>query len=558
MLVLPTTRKRGGQINPAARKSFASILLATLEHKEAEHNLAKRQFHWPSQRYANDPVGFVEQILGGEVWSKLRTLLEAINVHDYVAVRAGQKLSKSYGAMAIALWWYCTRVNGVVRMTSSTGKQIEGILYSELLRLLRESGICIECKKKGLLVAPCDHSAVIDRQEPGKRSLTGIRSADMSRLIQGFTAATPEDLQGFSGANQLWILDESAGIEDEIYEAARGNLAGGGKMLCISNPTKTRGFFYEIFNPKIRSFFETIHISALESPNYIASEKLIPGLATRDHVERIATEFGESSAIYKVRVLGEFAAVEEGSIFGLDQITLAEQRNLEEPDLADPASSCVLSIGLDPAGPSGRGDDSALIAIRGKRMLRHKLVLGWTDEQLLELVLGWLKDLAKPGEIPYVSVDREGAIGARVYATFKTYAETHKLPRVFWCRGIRASDNAQREPKKYRLIRDELAAAAYEYIRDGGGIVENAKLEKDMLSVQWVLHEDGSGLTRLISKEALHKILARSPDSFDALCLAAWNSRRVAGEREARPVAAAAPPSFRQPQSRGADLFRRR
>lgn len=516
-------------------RTFSRDFITALNRREH----ARNHIVWPNVKYAADPVGFTRDILGQPTWSKQTEMLEALRDNDFVAVRAGQKVSKSFAAMCAAWWWYCSVPNGKVRMTSATLRQVEGVLYTQLLELKQGAGLCYDCRMEDpLQPRPCKHSALIDGKVH-KSSRGGIKSEIDFRSIVGFTSSKTEGLAGYSGKNQLWILDESSGIDDAVYEACLGNLMAGGKLLSISNPTKTYGWFYDLFHSKSRRFY-TIHISGFDSPNVIAGEEVIPGLATRKSLEMLAEDYGEQSAIYKVRALGEFADLDEGRIFDEERIALAQRRN------TDAATHCVLSIGIDPSGPNGKGDDSAWVAIRGHKMLRCEGVLGLTDEDHLQRLLTWVAELKLPGEVPYVSIDREGPEGAKVWATINAWANLKENRGKLFLRGIRASDGAIRKPDSFQYMRDELCWAVHEWIEEGGGLLFDELLEADLKILEWI---DGvKGKTLLISKKDIRKRIGRSPDRYDALALAVWHGRHPAEE----PVRPAGAPSASANARRGA------
>lgn len=528
-------------------RTFSSDLMAEFLAQKEELD-SQQGIHWPSNIYAQNPVGFFHDILGLTTWNKQTRLLESVRDHAFTACRASQKVSKTLSAMGLALWWYCSTVGGKVRMTSATQKQVENVLYTQLLELKSGAGLCFACRTLDPATKrPCPHSAMInDCRKPGRLSRTGIQAAafDDYRIIQGFTSSTTEGLAGFSGKTQFWILDEASGIDDEIYEVVRGNLMAGGKFLAISNPTKTYGFFYELFQKKSKHF-QLIHISSYDSPNVIAEREVIPGLASLESIQQLADDYGENSAIFKVRAKGEFADVSEGRIFDPITITRAIERNRAA------STTGILSIGIDPSGPSGKGDESAWVALRGKKMLRCEGHLGLDDSQHLEKLREWVKDLKEPGEIPIVTIDREGAVGASVWGTIKQFAESkeHNTPFVqFRARGVRSSENAVRKPKAFKSIRDELCDAVFMWLENGGGLLNDDKLQRDLRALEWL--EGVKGQTTLVDKKRLHKVLGRSPDRYDALSMAVWNCEAKTSLLTPRTTESAPSPAITQDGAR--------
>jgi hypothetical protein len=283
--------------------------------------------------------------------------------------------------------------------------------------------------------------------------------------------------------------------------------------MC-SNPTQTEGRFFEAFdatkvNPDTKKpFWKTFQIS---------SEKIahlgIPGLASPDEIEEARREYGEESAFFKVRIKGEFVIGEAGKIISLQVITEAQARWIDTPAVGQ------LFVGIDPAGSSGLGDESVFAVRRGQKISSLHARRGLTPEGHLVELLGILGDEKLPREVAVVVVDRDGEVGARVFAQLAGYLETHA--DAFALVGVRGS--LRRVADKYRLfdtVRDELWGNLRDWLKAGGAIPEDAKLAKELHA------PEGSGevsdKTKVTPKPKLREKLGRSPDRADAVCLAVW------------------------------------
>jgi len=135
--------------------------------------------------------------------------------------------------------------------------------------------------------------------------------------------------------------------------------------------------------------------------------------------------------------------------------------------------------------------------------------------------LGFLKDhrQARGDAVPVVVLDREGEVGARVYGHFRAHADAH--PNDFAVVGIRSSERAIRQPLIYDRLRDELWGNFSQWLREGGAIPEDTKLEKDMHAPKWEMNIRGR--QKVTDKKELRKILGRSTDRADAVQLAVWD-----------------------------------
>lgn len=498
------------RIRPKAERQ--TLMTDATETFRAALEIARR-IRWPSPRYRKDPVRFFREILGVEPWSKQVEIIEAVRDNPRVAVRSGHKVSKSHSAAGIGLWFYSSFDDARVVMTSTTSRQVDRILWRELRMMRARGGRCVDCKAADpdgrRIPRPCPHSALLDG-EAGELARTGLKSDDFREIV-GFTAREAEAVAGVSGKNLLYIVDEASGVGEEIFEAIEGNRAGGARIVLFGNPTQNQGEHYEAFHGKSK-FYLGITVSSEETPNVVEGREVIPGLSTRPWVEEKKEEWGEDSPLYKVRVKGIHAKSEDGKIFSIHAIEMAEQRWDET------AESGRLFIGLDPAGPTGHGDEIAFSPRRGLKQLQLKVERGLTEEGHLAHLLALIDALKVPRETPVVVLDREGNVGAAVYGTLRQYEEMN--PGVFELVGVRASDRAVRQPHIYDRMRDELVANLEAWFRDGGAILEDVKLAKELHEPEW--EEQVNGRLKVTPKKKLRKALGRSPDRFDALCLSCW------------------------------------
>lgn len=470
---------------------------------------ASKRIRWPSPRYRMDPTAFCREILGVEPWEKQIEILEAVRDHSRVSVSSGHKIGKSCSAAMVALWYYCSYKDARVVMTSTTDRQVNQILWREVKMQRSRGGRCVVCKKANLPAVPCEHSTLIDG-DIGELARTGFKSVDFREIV-GFTAKEAEAVAGVSGENLLYIVDEASGVARAIFEAIEGNRAGGARIVLFSNPTKNEGEFFDSFHSKAQ-LYKTIRVSSEDTPNCKEGKNIVPGLATRAWVREKEQEWGRDSALFKVRVEGKFATKEDGKIFSVHTIEQAEQRWEETPAVGR------LYLGLDPSGAGGLGDETVFCSRRGLKQLEQIPMRGLDADGILVQTLAHLQRHRIPRETPVVVFDREGSIGAELYGTFRGFLERN--PDAFELVPIRASDKALRQPEVYDRQRDALAANLAAWIKDGGAIVEDAKLSAELHILEW--KEQTNGRLKVTPKDVIKKALGRSPDRYDALALSVW------------------------------------
>lgn len=475
------------------------------------------------EAYRDDPGGFHRDVLGTEPWEAQIEIAEAINAHDFVTVRSGHGIGKSFIAGGTGLWFLATRPpESIVILSAPTYKQVQEVLWKETrLRYLKSK------RSLGGRIA--------------MKAATGLRWVD-GRAMFGVTANDADSFAGIRAPAMLVIVDESSGVKDDIFTAITGNIAGGGKVLLLGNPTRTSGYFHRSHTTDAQYDAPTgkrMHVPSTRSPNVVAGHIVIPGLVTAEWVEARKIEWGVDSPLYKCRVLGEFVELEEGRVFTNEMIFAAEKRWAEN-EKRRPTGRLV--IGLDPAGESGDGDESAFAPRRGKRILEIHARRSLTPDAHVVELLGLLaKHGSKErGEIrPLVVVDRDGLVGAKVYAAICAHQSQH--PAEFEVQGVRGGERAKRRPREVDRVRDEVWLNLADAMRDDLELPEDVKLTKDLAAVRTESHI--SGRTKISDKDTLRKEIGRSPDRGDAVALSVWGREvdmsvpSTASRGEARPVA---------------------
>lgn len=485
---------------------------------------------WPDPKWQVDPVGFARDILGLELWSRQREMLEAIRDYPEVAVKSGRRVAKSYTLAIAALWFYCSFPEARVIMTAPTASNLTGVLWKAVQMLHARSGICLKCRRAGLAIKPCDHSQIIDG---AMHTLvqSGLKSEDFREII-GVAVDKPEAMQGIAGINLLFLIDEASGVESRIFDVIKGNRAGGGRMVMAGNPTRTHGTFYEAFTAK-RDLYKTLTIRTQESPNITAHRIVVPGLADDQYLKDRSADWGIGSPNWRVHVEGEFALEDGATLFSLATIQAAEERWVVT------MAEGRLYLGVDVAGEGHDGDETALSWRRGLKQLGLVARRGMSPYAILEEVLAVMRESREAIDAvdpPAIVIDRDGAQGARVYDVFRAYLNAHD--NAFRLIGFRGADPPSRMRDVYKLQRDLLFANLKEWLQDGGAIITDPRLEGELSVLKWIDNEQGKQV--LIRKSAIRDALGRSPDRLDALALCVWGEARV---RVMRDQTAEEPPS---------------
>ncbi|GHE31354.1 hypothetical protein GCM10017673_37600 [Streptosporangium violaceochromogenes] len=217
--------------------------------------------------WRDDPVGFVEQVLGEALWSKQREILEALTQVKTVAVPAGFSLGKTHiGARAVC-WWCCTHPIGTALAVTTATRMRQ--VHRQMWPHIRHT------------VAHGDLPGQADMVQWKVRDSKGVEVA----VAYGFTATEHDEsaMQGIHEANLLLVVDEAGGIGPVIGRSTRNLLTGSNaRMLAIGNPpTDVENSWFERLckdgaDPG-RPNVTTITLAATDSP-------AVTGEATDDRV----------------------------------------------------------------------------------------------------------------------------------------------------------------------------------------------------------------------------------------------------------------------------------
>lgn len=480
-------------------------------------------------QYEHDPVGFAIDVLGiKHIWKKQREFLEAVADPsvDHVAVRSGQKTGKTDGLAILGLWWPKTRRDGRVIATSSVALQVRQIIWRTVTRLYHQAA------RNGRPLGGTLHMT----------PQMGLQWQDGRQFI-GFTAGDSEAAGGWSGANQLFLIDEGSGVGDATVEAFEGNLAGGGKIVMAGNPLRTAGVYYRAFYGTERVVWRHVHISSEDSPNITGAEPAIPGLAAPRWLENrraaCGTDYTKHPA-YQARVLGQFPTQSAFAIVSLDAVETAKQRGEEDFDAVG-----ILDVGVDVAR---YGDDATVIVgLRGNRQIGmvklHSMDGPTVAAHVREVIFGkpggdrgWVERGVdgRPVERPRVKVDVIG-YGASAYDQLKSGDGLD-------CYGVNVAEKPTSRPlpgmSEFAQLRDQLWFAIADWLKAGGSLHPgNApELESDLVGAEYGIARDGK--MKVMTKEVMKEKFGHSPDEADALALAIYTP----------------PPNYTPPSDLGASL----
>lgn len=446
--------------------------------------------------YRDRPVEFVHDCLA---WGEDERptayqdeLMAALVAHRRVALRGPHGLGKSACVAWIILWHALTRdgEDWKIPTTASAWRQLERYLWPEVHKWARRV-------KWGRVGRP----AFDDHKELMNLTLK-------LRTGQAFAASsdTPEWMEGAHADQLLYVFDEAKAIPVGIWDAAEGALSSGeAYALAVSTPGEPVGRFYEIHSRRAGLEDWWVRHVTLE-------EAVAAGRVSVDWAEQRKRQWGERSAVYQNRVLGEFAAAEADGVIGLALIEAANERWRE-----------MSERGVWPQGPlvvgadiSRSGEDKTVLALRrGGAVVELRRS---SKEDLMETtgrVVGALRGEGS-GSTSRAVVDVDG-IGAGVVDRLREQG----LDVVAFNAGAGTDVRDRSGEVGYANVR----AAAWWGLRERMEAGEVALPPDDLLMGDLVTPRSRmtSGGKRLLeSKDEIRRRLGRSTDDGDAVAMAFW------------------------------------
>jgi phage terminase large subunit len=435
----------------------------------------------PFRRYREDPVAFVQEVLGVHLYSRQREIIEAVRDHERVAVKSGNATGKTCSAACAILAWLAGGPGSVVVSTSATEAQLRRVLWRETRRRFKQA--------RGFF-----DGAVVTETE--------IRLRE-DWYATGFSTDTPEAMQGIHAERVLVVVDEGSGVEEPIFDSIEGLLAAGdARVLLIGNPLRTSGSFYDAFHSR-RDEWHTISVSAFDTPAFTGEQvprALRRNLVSKRWVQRMEKR-GAGSNELAVRVLGEFPSQQDDAVVSRADLEAAQVQTLE-PGLP-------LVLGLDVAR---FGSDESVLALREGNRIR--VIDAWQGKAITETtgrVLDHVRRLqAEHARRIRVVVDDAGLGGGATDGLREQGVQV-----VAFNGGGKA-----RRPGDYPNRRSELWFTFAEALPllDLDGLDE--ELARELLAPSFSFESSGA---RVVEQKAnTRKRLRRSPDRADAvlLCLA--------------------------------------
>lgn len=310
------------------------------------------------------------------------------------------------------------------------------------------------------------------------------------------SVANPENISGVHADNVLIVVDEAAGVDDEIFVRLEGIATTNARTLFIGNPSWTYGHFYEIFNnPSFSSKYDTLTFSCVDSEN-----------VNQDWVQEMKDKYGEDSPVYKIRVLGTFCSMYEATIINRTDINDAINRDIEK------ISSNTLHVGIDVS--SGTGQDKSVICIREGNYEIQRILFTEQIAQLRDKIFQIVRTFRDAYDLIHLKIDTTG-LGIQLGQEVESMYELDNKVKVDCINfSFRASN-----PELYSNVFTEMIFNFKDIVNS----VRLLKVKDSEIDIELGTRTfETDSLNRFIAekKRVFIKKIGHSPDEGDAVLLA--------------------------------------
>ena len=497
-----------------------------------------RQFPmvWLSERLKEDPKQFKWSLYKeykNYSWDgdkdPLLQAWKAISNKQWVGVESATSTGKTFFLSRLILWFLDTHRDALVVTTAPKQSQLKLHLWSEIAKIfhkfknIRPSSELLDLK---LRVIGLNRRASAGTEQSLSDSWQAI--GFVSGTSPGQDSVTTA--QGFHRENMLIILEETPGISQAVINAFENTCTGKNNVIiAVGNPDNEIDTLHKF---SISKGVKHIRISALDYPNIVTDEVVVPGAVTQGSIDRRRDKYGKDSPFYLSRVRGISPAQSSESLI---MIKWVEQCFYTK----HPDNNTMNAVGVDVAR-SKSGDMAALAWGNMNNLIRleefqcpdashlaynlifDKVTLrlkGYTDYNCGKI---YEYDISSD----FIGIDVVG-VGA---STIETLANEGHNPQSLqggqWKEALTLDEQGK---PLYNFV--SLRAMMYWYLREdlrmkrlnihlGDKILYN-KLLKELITPKYIV---SSNTIKVEAKENIIKRLGYSPNLADAV--AYWNFAR--------------------------------
>jgi len=297
-----------------------------------------------SRIYQTDPEAWTADVLGKRWWSKQAEIARDYITDERIAVKSANGTGKSFlVADLICHWVSVYPIDEALAIISAPSvDQIDRVIFSYL-----KDNYGYAAANGTPLRGWINEDMEWKYKSPaGNQFLAFGKKPSDQNIIGSF--------QGTRKQRTAVFIDEAGAVPEGLFVAAEAVTTGtGNKIIAIGNPDNRGTHFFKIFTDKDLEQDWTRHtISAFDLPTFTGEivypddptrqeMMLTSGMNSPDTIEPWRRAWGEGSARWLSKVLGEFPGEDDTTFFPQDVITNANETKIE------PVENDYLYLGCD-------------------------------------------------------------------------------------------------------------------------------------------------------------------------------------------------------------------
>lgn len=450
-------------------------------------------------RWKNSPVAWAADCMNVRPSGYQAEIMDALPRHHRVAVKGPHGLGKSFTGAVLVNWFATTRdmmgVDWKIITTASAWRHLEVYLWPEIHKWAHK----IDFDTLGR-----------PPYKPGKE-LMDLRLKLFHGAATAVASNQPERIEGAHARQLLYLLDEAKIVPPATWDSIEGAFSNAGPetaddayAFAMSTPGPPSGRFYDIHRraPGYEDWW---------TRSVTLEEAITAGRISRSWAEQRRLQWGEDSAVYHNRVLGNFHAGDEDAVIPLAWLEAAIERWHIWDKAGRPGQGGPLWVGVD----VGRGGDESVLAHRDGAAL-------WLEGHRRRDTMSTVAMLQGLEERPIIDVI---GVGAGVYDRARELG----LAAIAYVGAGKATVRDRSGKYGFTNVR----SAAYYHLRElldpayepSLMLPPDDLMISDLTTPRWTITTGVPPKIQVEPKDKVMERLGRSPDRGDAVAMAMWADR---------------------------------
>lgn len=282
--------------------------------------------------YQTDPEAWCADVLGKRWWSKQVEIADSYIHNTRTAVKSANGTGKSWLVSDLICHFVSVHEPGeaLALVTAPTLGQVADVLFAYLKS---NYGLSVENGTPLLGRIREDLEWKYDGPYGSQLMVKGLKPSDRDAV---------GSFQGRRRARTAVFLDEAGAVHPDLYTAMEAVTTGAdSRIVAIGNPDNAVSEFHRLYSDeKYASDWERFTISAFDLPTFTGEKVysdpvkqhalLNSGMTTPEWVDQKRRAWGEGSARWQSKVMGEFPDYGDNSFFPMT--TINDAFNTDIPD----------------------------------------------------------------------------------------------------------------------------------------------------------------------------------------------------------------------------------